>query len=104
MPRTPRSSRRAAGSAATSLRTSTTTTTTPEPHMAALQEEGEHCRLAASQHDELVQEKLDHLRGLVKDIKADDWKYDPKERLPAHVTKSLAWKQQPTTTAQAHHH
>ena len=96
MPRTPRSSRRAAAGGSATTTTTASLRTTPEPHMATLQEEGEHCRLAEAQHEELVQEKLDHLRGLVKDIKADDWKYDPKERLPAHVTKSLAWKQ-PTT-------
>ena len=85
MPRTPRSSRRAAGSSAGLQRT-------PEPRMVQLEEENDHQRMTALQHSQLVREKLDNLRGLDKEIEADNWKYEPKERVPNHVTKSLAWK------------
>eukprot|EP00977_Amphora_coffeiformis_P013233 scaffold3410_cov158-Amphora_coffeaeformis.AAC.7 len=85
MPRTPRSSRRAAGSSVGLQRTS-------EPRMVQLEEENDHHRMTALQHRQLVREKLDYLKGLVKEIEADNWKYAPKERVPNHLTKSLAWK------------
>ena len=85
MPRTPRSSRRAAGSSAGLQRT-------PEPRMAQVEEENDHRAAAALQHRQLVREKMNHLRGFVKEIEEDDWKYEPKERVPKFVTKSLAWK------------
>jgi hypothetical protein len=85
MPRTPRSSVR---------RTSSSTATRavpPEPRLAQLEEEADHERTASSQHKQLVREKLDNLRSLIDEVKQDDWKYDSKDRLPNHVTKSLAW-------------
>lgn len=81
MPRTPRSARRAS-----------TPTRTTEPRLAILEEEKDHQRSTSAQHRQLMREKLDYLRGLAKEIKDDDWKYDPRERLPNHVTKSQAWK------------
>ena len=99
MPRTPRSARRGAAASAAAGGSSNNggmARHTPEPRMDQLQDEREHVRVATVQHDALVLEKLDNLRGLVKEIKQDDWKYDAKERLPNHVTKSLAWKQQQT--------
>jgi len=85
MPRTPRSSRRAVGGSVGLL-------STPDPRMVQLEEENDHNRMTALQHRQLVSQKLDHLRGLVKEIEADNWKYEPKERVPNHVTKSLSWK------------
>lgn len=64
-----------------------------EPRLLQIHDEATHDGLAAAQHDNLVLEKLENLRSLVKEIKQDDWKYNAKERLPAHVTKSMAWKQ-----------
>lgn len=71
-----------------------------EPRLAQLDEEQEHERLTSHHHRHLVLEKLDNLRLLVKEIQDDDWCFDPKERIPNHVTKSLAWKPATTTGAE----
>jgi hypothetical protein len=63
----------------------------PEPRLAQLEEDADHQRIASSQHKLLVREKLDALKSLIDHVKKDDWKYDSKDRLPNHVTKSMSW-------------
>lgn len=86
MPRTPRTQARRSSNGGAGQQQ------TPEPRMVQLEDEKDHKRVTASQHSQLVSEKLDRLRGLVKKIEEDNWMYEPKERVPNHVTKSKAWK------------
>jgi hypothetical protein len=58
-----------------------------------LEEERQHQAMATNERNRFFQDRLKDLRDLVKDIKQDDWKYMASERIPSHVTKSLAWKQ-----------
>lgn len=97
MPRTPRSVRRSSsGNASSSSQQQQQQQkrggATTEPRLAQMEEDHEHDRLTANHHRHLVREKLENLRLLVKEIQDDDWCFDRKERLPSHVTKSLAWK------------
>lgn len=67
----------------------------PDPREDMLQEEKNHQAMAAAEHQVFLQDRMKALRDLVKTIKDDEWKYMAQERVPSHVTKSLAWKQQP---------
>ena len=66
----------------------------PQPRIGQLTEEANHQATTEAAHALLYQERMDDLRALIHEIRADDWKYSVPERRPAHVTQSLAWKQE----------
>jgi hypothetical protein len=65
----------------------------PDPREDMLEEERDHQAMVEAEHQRFLQDKMKALKELVKEIKQDDWKYMPHERIPSHVTRSMAWKQ-----------
>eukprot|EP00527_Entomoneis_sp_CCMP2396_P008043 CAMPEP_0198153868 /NCGR_PEP_ID=MMETSP1443-20131203/66135_1 /TAXON_ID=186043 /ORGANISM="Entomoneis sp., Strain CCMP2396" /LENGTH=147 /DNA_ID=CAMNT_0043820361 /DNA_START=77 /DNA_END=517 /DNA_ORIENTATION=+ len=63
-------------------------------HLEHLQEDLQHEKVTRSQKSKLYQKNLDNLRGLVKEVQADDWKYagDNNDSLMAgYFTHTDAW-------------
>ena len=53
--------------------------------MGQILDDQDHKRCSEGNHRALLAENLDQLRGLVKVLEADDWKYAPSSANPSHA-------------------
>jgi hypothetical protein len=55
-----------------------------QARMGQILDDQDHKRCSEGNHRALLAENLDQLRGLVKVLEADDWKYAPSSANPTH--------------------